>query len=192
MSYVISFALGSFLWALLLTLVAVAVAVVVLMMINDKKQMSGVSYALVAVMALILLITNTLFFCFWKTRSAIRDFQQSAEYQMIISGGESAEEALQELGGEEYAGIISSFMDKGDAIVSEEVDRLAGQVTQYIWVDAILSVIIYLIFSAGAYMAMQSSGVGGGGRRGRGAGSRSEHRSAHRGGERSSRRSSHR
>ena len=152
-----TFAIGSVLLGILVTLIA-AIAMLLCVPFLFGKRHTPLSYAVTVLFALVLLVLNVTFAGLTNSKEKLIDYQHSYEYNLLQKGTSMLEQISPELS--DFATALLGTDENGETIECQ-----ISRINKYLWIDGILCVVLFFIGVGVANVVAQQ-----------GAGNRKSHR----------------
>lgn len=153
-----SFSFGCVAAALLVTIVLLLLLVILPQAIKSNKRLSAMSYLLVALFAVLLLISNVIFAGLVKTKNVLEDFEQTAEYRTMQYASEALSTYLPEL-----HNVLDQVL--GADYTAVQLQREKDAIKKYLWIDGVVAGILWLLGIALVTVSMEGASMRGSTRR---------------------------
>lgn len=149
-----TFAAGPVIIGVLVTIISVLTLFVLVQMVKSNGKHTPISYMVGAIVAGLLLFTNVTFCGLVSSKNALADMEMSPEYRMAQRGPEMLSNVSPVLS------EMASLLMESTIMSPEILEYRRQEINKYLWLLAIVSVVIYSI--GGCMMAVT---IGNSGRR---------------------------
>lgn len=132
-----TFAIGSVLLGIVVTLIA-AIVLLLCVPFLFGKQHSPISYATTVLFTLVLLVLNITFAGLVNSKQKLIDYQNSYEYKLVQRGSDMLEQISPDV-----AGLVTElFSTEG---TTADIEYQINRINKYLWIDGILCVILFVL-----------------------------------------------